>query len=140
MAVTTVLIPPPITTAQHLPSPVSSTHDNSNSQRHSLVSSSGASFFTARASPLTPTSPNSFEASSRSSSAQTLNGNPSNNQGEDNVNPIQLFSKQAAQNIHAQELHFVKVTNETMELDSSPGSNSVFHSVNKTFMHVVSSD
>ncbi|KAF8842466.1 hypothetical protein BDN67DRAFT_899297, partial [Paxillus ammoniavirescens] len=137
MAATTVLAPP-ITTSLRSPSPVSSTHDNSSSQRHSFVSSTGASFFTARASPLTPTSPNPFEASSRSSSTQTLNGNASNNHRDEN--PMQLLSKQVAQNIYPQELHFVKVTGETVELESSPASNSVFHSVNKTVMHVVSSD
>ncbi|KAF9233397.1 hypothetical protein BU15DRAFT_53936, partial [Melanogaster broomeanus] len=108
MAATTVLTPP-ITTSQRSPSPVSSAYDNSNSQRHSFVSSSGASFLTARASPLTPTSPNSFEASSRSSSAQTLSGQPSSDRDDENIGHVHLHGKQ---NIHAQELHFVKVTGE----------------------------
>ncbi|KAG6377326.1 SAICAR synthase-like protein [Boletus reticuloceps] len=97
------LPPPPITT-----SPTSPT----TSQRLSMASTTGTSFYTARASPLTPDSLDTPTADSDST-------------------PRPVFAKQ--------ELHLVKITSDTrVGLDSNQ-ANSVFHAVNKTsVMHVVS--
>ncbi|KAG9309979.1 hypothetical protein JVU11DRAFT_10013 [Chiua virens] len=122
-----------------MPTPISTSsstvHDNSPSQRHSVASTSGTSFFTARASPLTPNTPVSFDTPiSRPTSTQTITPLDS-----ESVTPKQVFGKQITQ---AQELHLLKITGDTLSLDSNPvSSNSVFHAVNKTtVMHVVSTD
>jgi len=85
----TVVLPASTITTQRPSSPVSPTvYDNS--QRQSFVSSSGTSFFTAKASPLTPTTPNPLTAPTRSSSADTLNA-PPNRQGEEAISEAAMF-------------------------------------------------
>ncbi|KAH7887141.1 SAICAR synthase-like protein [Phlebopus sp. FC_14] len=132
MAATTLAVPPITTQTSTAPVP-SPVYDNS--QRNSLVSSSGASYFTARASPLTPTSPSSLSGSSRSS-AHTLTGHVSNDHGEENLNQIRSYGKQ----VISQEVHFVKVTGDTLELDPGQVSSSVFQTVGGTIKHVVPAD
>lgn len=137
MAATTLLNPPPplITTSPLSSSPISPLQDNPGSQRQSIASTSGTSFFTARMSPLTPNTPTSFDTpTSRPTSTQTVLASDS-----ESATPRQTFSKQMAQ---TQELHLVKITGDTLGLDSNPvPANSVLHAVNRTtVMHVVSSD
>lgn len=138
MAASTMLNLPPtlITTSPRSPSPTSLTlQDNSGSQRHSIASTSGTSFFTARMSPLTPSTPGSFDTPiSRPSSTQTVLAGDS-----ESATPRQMFGKQMSE---TQELHLVKISGDTPSSDSNPvPANSVSHAVNRTaVMHVVSSD
>ncbi|KAH7929993.1 hypothetical protein BV22DRAFT_1001694, partial [Leucogyrophana mollusca] len=133
---TTVLAqPPPIITATRSDSP-----PFSSSQRQSLVSSSGASYMTARTAPLTPASHNSLSASSRSSSTQTLGPNPSPGHDAENINPLHAFGRQGGQNIHSQEVHIVKVTGDRVQLEAGPVPDSLFQKVGKSVMHVVPSE
>lgn len=93
----------PITTSQR------------DSQRLSVASTAGTSFFTARASPISPSSPTADDDDDDSTT----------------TTPRPMFAKQ--------ELHLVKISGDTLSLDSNPVSPTpVFH--RKTVMHVVSSD
>ncbi|EGO04016.1 hypothetical protein SERLA73DRAFT_175749, partial [Serpula lacrymans var. lacrymans S7.3] len=107
--------------------------------RQSLVSSSGASFQTARTAPLSAASHNSL-SSSRSSSAHTLGPTSSSNREPENVNPMHIMSRQAAQNIHSQEMHIVKVTGDKVQLEAGPVPDTLFTKVGRSLMHVVPSD
>ncbi|KAH7913083.1 hypothetical protein BJ138DRAFT_1002969, partial [Hygrophoropsis aurantiaca] len=120
---------------------IESSHSSSpafvNSQRQSLVSSSGASFITARTAPLTAGSHNSMSGSSRSSSTQTLGPNPNANYDTENVNPLHSLGRQVVPNIHSQEVHIVKVTGDRVHLEAGPVPDSLFQKVGKSVMHVV---
>lgn len=141
MASTTVLAPSQVT-ARRSPSP-SFTGD---SRRQSYVSSSAASFQTARTDPMGPGSHTSL--SSRSSSAHTLGpreepSSPYSSGSLTGINPLHTMSQQqhrpqanGAAGVRGQdELHIVKVTGDTVHLESGPMTDTfmqkVGHSISK---------
>ncbi|KAG6330617.1 hypothetical protein ID866_8472 [Astraeus odoratus] len=129
MAATTVLAPPAITT-QRPPSPLSPTVYDDN-QRQSFVSTSGTSFFTAKASPVTPSTPNPLSESSRESSVDTLNALPSC-QGEGNNSSV------VKQVVHTEDV--VRAVNETLVFETGSVSPPAFQASGKTVTHVAEND
>lgn len=127
----TVILPASTIATQRPSSPVSPTiYDNS--QRQSFVSSSGTSFFTAKASPLTPATPNPLTAPTSSSSADTLSA-PPNRQGE------QVTNSTGKQVLHSEEHRFVQVASETVTFQTGSGSPPAVSSSNKVMQYAQSS-
>jgi hypothetical protein len=94
------------------------------SQRTSMISSSAASYQTAISAPRSPSTPQSFPSVSPSSSAHTLS--VSSQPTTDFVNPIHVIAHQS------QEVHLVKVTDNSVELDTESAHDSLLHKVGRT--------
>src|ERR1700722_4123130 len=97
------------------------------SQRQSLVSSSAASFHTAKS---TSSAGLSHSASSRSSSVHTVGPSP-NHRDSENVNSIHTLG------IHAQEVHIVKVTGDAVHVEAGSVADSFLQTLGKSLAHVV---
>ena len=112
----------------HTPSP------SLDSRRQGYISSA-VPFQAARADSLAPGSGNLLYGS-RSSSTQTL-GAPAGYQSESMVNPIHTIYQ--ANGIHPEGVHIVKVTGDTVQLESGPIASAFLHKVGHSLSHIVSS-
>jgi 1-phosphatidylinositol-4-phosphate 5-kinase len=88
------------------------------SRRHSAMSSSAASYQTARDS-LAPGSHHSISGSSRASSIHTIGPHDVNHESDLGVNPIHIVGHQP-NGVYAEGVHIVKVTGDTVHLESGP--------------------
>lgn len=130
MAAATILCPPAMV-PQRSSSPVSPTvYDNS--QRQSFVSTTAASFFTARASPSTPTSPNPLTTPSGSSTTETLIV-PSS-PAEENFDSVDKKID------HSVDVHTVQLTNQTVVFETGLVSSPVAEASDQPVAHDIQRD